>query len=90
MPNAALESPAFIGTLTLGHVLAKTGFVLSDVVLRRTYTLGGLGTAADLTPEKVLEYTRRQSINNKLCKHPPRLWLVFNADGGRRSRLLVA
>lgn len=91
MTNAALESSAFIGTLTLGHVLATTGVVLSDVVvLRHTYTIGGLETAADLTPEKVLEYTRRQSINNKLGKHPPRLWLVFIADGGRRSRLLVA
>ena len=69
MTNAALESSAFIGTLTLGHVLATTGVVISDVVvLRHTYTVGGLETAADLTPEKVLEYTRRQSINNKLGK----------------------
>ena len=59
-------------------------------VVRHTYTIGGLETAADLTPENLLDYTRRQSINNKLGKRPPRLWLIFLADGARRSRLLVA
>lgn len=58
--------------------------------MRHTYTAGGLETAADLTPAKVLEYTRWQTLNNKLGKNPPRLWLVLMADGARRSRLLTS
>lgn len=89
--TAALATSAFTGELTLGHVLASTGVDLANVVVvRHTYTIGGLETTADLTHEKVLEYTRRQSINNKLGRQPPLLWLVFIADGARRSRLLVA
>ena len=75
----------------LGHVLEGAGIDLSDVVvLRHTYTDGGLASPADVTPQKVLEYTRRQGIDNKLGKSPAPLWLVFMADGGRRSRFLVA
>lgn len=83
------ETPT--GDLCLGHLLAVTGIETSDiVVLRHTYTAGGLETPSDLTPELVLDYTRRQGLNNKLGKSPPRHWLCFMADGGRRSRLLVA
>lgn len=79
---ASLATSAFIGELNLGHLLTLTGVELADVVVvRHTYTTGGLETAADLTPEKLLDYTRRQSINNKLGKRPPRLGLVFLADG---------
>lgn len=79
------------GDLCLGHLLAATGVSLSDiVVLRHTYTVGGLETASDLTPDLVLDYTRRQGISNKLGKTPPRHWLCFMADGRRRSRFLVA
>lgn len=79
------------GDLTLGHVLAATGLDPSEVViLRHTYTADGLVAPSDLTPEKVLDYTRRQGINNKLGRKPPHHWLVFMADGGRRSRLLAA
>ena len=79
------------GDLTLGHVLAATGLDPSEVViLRHTYTADGLVAPSDLTPEKVLDYTRRQGINNKLGRTPPHHWLVFMADGGRRSRLLTA
>lgn len=89
--NTALDLPTLTGELTLGHILAATGVNLSDVVVvRHTYTVGGLETAADLTADKVLEYTRWQTLNNKLGKTPPRLWLVFMADGARRSRLLTA
>jgi hypothetical protein len=78
------------GDLCLGHLLAATGVDLSDiVVLRHTYTVGGLETASDLTPDLVLDYTRRQGISNKLGKTPPRHWLCFMADGGRRSRLVA-
>lgn len=81
----------FTGHLRLGHVLAATGIDLTDVVLlRHTLTPDGLRTADDLSQSKVLDYTRRQVVDNKLGKQPPRYWLVFMADGGRRSRLLVA
>jgi hypothetical protein len=79
------------GDLTLGHILAASGIALNDIViLRHTFTLGGLETSADLTPDKVLDYTRRQGINNKVGKTPPLYWLIFMADGARRSRLLIA
>jgi hypothetical protein len=86
-----MAAPSFTGDLTLGHVFAAAGLDPTElVVLRHTYTRGGLETPADVTPEKVLEYTRRQGINNKLGKTPPPLWLCFMADGQRRSRFLVA
>lgn len=80
------------GDLCLGHILAATGIDLSDIaILRHTYNDDGLASPVDLTPEKVLGYTRRQlNKNSKLGKNPPRVWLVFIADGGRRSRLLAA
>lgn len=79
------------GHLRLSHVLAATGIDPTDVVvLRHTFTSDGLRTADDLTPSKIFDYTRRQVVDNKLGKQPPRYWLVFMADGGRRSRLLVA
>lgn len=91
MTTAVPATTGFNGKLTLGHVLELTGIDLSDVVVvRHTYTVGGLETAADLTSANVLKYTRRQAITNRLGRHPPGLWLVFMADGARRSRLLVA
>jgi hypothetical protein len=84
-------SATITGNLRLGHILAATGLELSDVViLRHTFTEGGLESPSDLTPDKVLDYTRRQGINNKLGRTPPRFWLIFMADGGRRSRFLIA
>lgn len=84
-------SPGWTGELNLGHVLASSGLDLADVVvLRHTFTAGGLETSADLTTETVLAYTREQALVNKLGKDPPRFWLVFMADGARRSRLLTA
>lgn len=87
----AVMTPTLTGDLTLGHVLEATGLDPDDVVvLRHTFTEDGLESAADLTPEKVLEYTRVQGIHgSKLGPTPPRHWLVFMANGGRRSRLLV-
>ncbi|WP_211229567.1 GIY-YIG nuclease family protein [Nakamurella lactea] len=60
------------------------------VILRHTYTDDGLRASGDLTVDNVLDYTRRQEHKNKLGKNPPRHWLVFMADGRRRSRFLVA
>jgi len=87
-----VTTPATItGDLRLGHILAATGLDLSDmVILRHTFTKGGLESPSDLTPDKLLDYTRRQDQNNKLGKTPPRIWLIFMADGGRRSRFLAA
>lgn len=86
-----MTSTTLTGDLRLGHILAATGVDLSDIViLRHTYNEDGLRSSSDLTPEKVLEYTREQGINNKLGKVPPRLWLIFMADGRRRSRLITA
>jgi hypothetical protein len=85
------DATTLAGNLTLGHVLDVAGLVLSDVVvLRHTYTDSGLRSPEDLTPAKVLDYTRWQGIGNKLGPNPPRIWLVFMADGKRRSRLLTS
>lgn len=87
-----VTTPASItGDLTLGHIFAAAGIDPSHVVvLRHTYTVGGIETPADVTPKKLLNYIRRQSIGNKLGAAPPFIWLNFMADGGRRSRYLVA
>ena len=78
------------GELNFGHVLTAAGVDASDVVvLRHTYKPDGLRNEADLTPEKILDYTRWQGIKNKVGKNPPGLWVVFMADGGLRSRLLT-
>ncbi|GAA4129759.1 GIY-YIG nuclease family protein [Nocardioides fonticola] len=88
---SASDPAAFAGHLTLGGILDLSGVDQDElVVIRHTFTAGGLESAADLTAEGVLAYTQWQTIGNKLGKTPPRLWLVFIADGGRRSRLLAA
>lgn len=73
--------------MQLGHVFAAAGVDVSQVVvLRHTYTSGGLATPADVTPENVLAYVRRQDVGNKLGADPRSTWVNFMADGGRRSR----
>jgi hypothetical protein len=92
-PNLSLVTtwPARDGALTLGHIFTAADLDLSQVaVLRHTYTLDGLASPSDVTPEKVLAYVREQVIVNKLGKTPPFIWLNFMADGGRRSRFLTA
>ena len=78
------------GDLTLGHIFTAAGLDPDRLlILRHTYTSTGL-VPGQLTPESVLDYTRRQDIGNKVGKTPPPLWLCFMADGQRRSRFLVA
>ena len=78
------------GQLTLGNVLESTGAEIDDILaVRHTFTPDGLTGTADLTPEKVLAYTRSQSHGNKVRVTAPPLWLVFMADGKRRSRFLT-
>lgn len=86
-----LATPNLSGNLTLGTILDSAGLVRRDVVvLRHTYTEEGLRDSHDLTPETVLKYTRWQGVGNKLGRTPPRVWLIFMADGQRRSRFLTA
>lgn len=76
--------------LHLGHVLAAAALDESDILcLRHTFNpTSGLRTGA--TPTEVLAYTRRQDLRpGKIPAAPPRVWLVFAADGGARSRLLA-
>lgn len=91
--TGAPSTDDFLGSLHLGHILATTGVDPSDVVIiRHTYSRGGLGAPGDITPEKVLTFTREQGVEkgHKLGPRPARNWLVFMADGARRSRLYVA
>lgn len=80
------------GDLTLGHVMAAAGLDVADViVLRHTLNDEELKTPSDVTPENVWAYTRRQGVSTlKFPKDPPKLWLAFMADGGRRARFLTA
>lgn len=79
------------GTLCLANIFVAAGLDPADVTLiRHTYTSDGLTGPADLAPDKVLDYSRQQNHRGILGEHPRPLWLCFIADGGRRSRLLVA
>lgn len=84
-------SPA--GDLTLGHILEAGGIDTTEVVvLRHTYRAGHpdeLLGPEDLAPERLLDYTHRQGVRNKLGKSPARIWLVFIATDGRRCRLVT-
>lgn len=82
------NSPA--GQLTLGHVFAAAGIDEADVaVIRHTPASAGFGPMVDPDSSELWDYTRRQGHRNKLGEHPPRLWVVFSADGGLRSRFLT-
>lgn len=88
-----MSSASLTGDLNFGHVLEAAGLDPAEVVvIRHTYTADGLRNESDLTPEKLLAYTRAQGAgpNHKLGKVPRRIWLCFMADGKRRSRFLVA
>ncbi|MCB0913718.1 MAG: GIY-YIG nuclease family protein [Propionibacteriaceae bacterium] len=77
-------------TLTLGDILRAAGIDPSDVLLiRHTYKPDGLGSRVEATPERVLAYTREQPHTGKIPAKPPRWWLIFMAEAGRRCRLLT-
>jgi hypothetical protein len=77
------------GGLNLGHILAATGVAdVSDVLVVRHTVSEELGPLESVTPGQVLAYTRRQG--RKIPARPPGTWLVFFADGGRRSRFHTA
>lgn len=79
------------GDLHLGHILGAAGLLEADVLnVRHTYTSAD-GLVRGATPEQVRDYTRRQHRKPGLFPaNPPRLWLIFAADGGLRSRFLAA
>ncbi len=80
------------GELNLGHIMMAAGIDdLSEViVLRHTFTSDYL-RPGEVTPEAVHAYARTQDLStNKFPATPPRIWLNFIADGGRRSRYFGA
>ena len=65
-----LPSPS--GDLKLGHIFAMGGIAdFTDLlVIRHTYTEGGITQASEATPAKLLTYTRRQKLS--FPRNPPR------------------
>ena len=81
------------GDLTLGHILGAAGVSACEVLaIRHTYrTLVGFGTTAEATPANLLAYTRHQDLRaSKIPQEPAVTWLIFMADGARRSRFVCA
>lgn len=73
----------------MDHLLAAAGVVNVDdvLIIRHVYKPDGLRSSSDLTPDRVLAYTRAQDLStSKFPNIPPSTWLIFVADGGRRSR----
>lgn len=85
---AGLDTP-FV--LNLGHVLNAAGIDAADALLiRHTFKPDGLGSRAESTPNRVLAYTREQHLRpGKIPAVPPRWWLIFFAESGRRCRLFT-
>ena len=82
------------GNLNLGHILDAAGVTSPDDVLaiRHTYkTLEGIRTFTDATPANLLAHTRHQDLRaSKIPQQPAGTWLIFMADGARRSRFVCA
>ncbi|MFA7323951.1 MAG: GIY-YIG nuclease family protein [Candidatus Nanopelagicales bacterium] len=85
--------PAPGGDLNMGHILTAAGATNANdfLMIRHTYKDDGLRMPSDLTLENVLAYTREQDLSTlKFPADPPPTWLIFMADGGRRSRFYGA
>ncbi|WP_417218140.1 GIY-YIG nuclease family protein [Arthrobacter sp.] len=79
------------GELTLGHLYQTAGVEPDDVmVIRHTLTPNDLTDESDAKGTRLMQYTREQSLRNKVSAQPPRLWLNFLATSGRRARFLTA
>jgi len=99
LPDAQAPAvPAAFASLTFSHVLAGLGAEfdpsvrLEDIhLIRHTFKPNdpeGLRGPEDVTDERVLYYTREQDLSpRRFPENPPRYWVVFLADGKRRSRL---
>ena len=97
-PESLSPAPERAASLKFGHILVGLGaepeppINLEDVhVIRHSFRPSdhdGLRGPEDLTPERVLAYTREQDISpRRFPAAPPRHWVVLIADGSRRSRL---
>ncbi|GAA3539574.1 hypothetical protein AFL01nite_26070 [Aeromicrobium flavum] len=97
-PSETQQESSSVDVLALGHVLTGIGaendppIRLEDIhVIRHSFNPGnheGLQGPEDLTLERVLSYTRRQSISpQRFPANPPRYWVILVADGKKRSRL---
>lgn len=86
-----------VAHLRIGQVLASMGaehdppISLEDIhLIRHGYNPEGhqgLRGLQDLTDERVLRYTREQSLSTRrFPAQPPTYWVVLVPDGGRRSR----
>lgn len=95
VPSTGSSSAGF---LTLGHVLTGIGaehdppIDLNDVHIVRhvfkPHDPSSLRGPEDLTEDRVLAYTRSQSVSpRRFPATPPRYWVILIADGQRRSRL---
>lgn len=78
-------------SLTLGDVLHAAGVDAQDVlVIRHTYKNDGLLSRTETTPERLLAYTREQSLTSgKIPATAPRWWLIFAAEAGLQCRLVA-
>ncbi|MDQ0260433.1 hypothetical protein J2W20_002337 [Sinomonas atrocyanea] len=87
-----------IPNFTVGDVLTRIGarhhppIGLEDFLLiRHTFVPGDpeqLQGPGDVTAERVLGNTRKQAHSTRLIPEtPPKYWVIFIADGQRRSRL---
>lgn len=87
------SSPSLNGDLRLGHIFDAAGLADSSdvIVIRHTLKEDGFAVLSDVTPAKVLAYTRVQRVSTQILpKNPTRLWLIFIADGGLRARFFTA
>lgn len=85
-------------SLKLGHILSGLGaehdppIGLEDIhVIRHSFNPGshdGLRGPEDLALERVIAYTRQQSVlTRRFPADPARYWVILIADGQKRSRL---
>lgn len=82
------------GDLTLADILAWAGTAPNRdlAIVRHTFRAGGLQGPEDLTPERVLTYTREQGLRTGSAPtvFDAGTWLVFTPDGGPRARFFTA
>lgn len=80
--------PTAAGDLVLGHVVGAAGLEAEHVMaLRHTVRPKDPKSLRDLSPEGVLAYSREHTIKTHIFpKDPPRVWLIFLAEGARGTR----
>lgn len=77
------------GDLSLGDILSIAQLDPAEVLVIRHTSSEAL--PRDASPDDVVSYTREQLIrHSKIPANPPRVWLLFWADGKLRSRFYGA